>query len=97
MSQRKDVSAKARWDNEGGSQIDAALKNLPVDELEERDRPILACLGASVLSFEKDLPKDARQRFLTPKWPGVLRQGRAEEHIAKLTGEAKSGTEHHET
>ncbi len=92
MSQRKDVSAKERWDNEGGSQIHALLKTLPVDELEERERRILAFLGASVLGLWEDLPQDARQRLLNAEMvqasfdKAVLRQ-----RIAELTGEAAPG------
>ncbi|CAB3677876.1 hypothetical protein LMG26685_04115 [Achromobacter mucicolens] len=97
MSQRKDVSATERWDNEGGAQIYALLKNLPLDELEDREKRILAFLGASVLSLWEDLPKDARQRVLNAEMARasfdktVLR-----ERIAQLTGQPPPWVDHHE-
>jgi len=53
-----------RWLNEGGVQLPISTEVLDPGVLDEEERRVIACLGASVISTWSRLPTDVRRTIL---------------------------------
>jgi len=53
-----------RWLNEGGVQLPISTEVLDPSVLDEEERRVIACLGASVISTWNRLPTDVRRTIL---------------------------------